>query len=64
MFRDCYLQPVFIYDAFIMVSPSWITPSQALHLTMMHSLLYLTTEVKHTVHNGVLEDPKEAVISV
>lgn len=55
VFRDCYFQPLFIYDAFIMLSPSWITLMQALCCTMLHTLLYSTTEVKHTVHTAVLE---------
>lgn len=58
VFRDCYLQPLFIYDGFIMLSPSWITLSQAQYRAILHSLLYSATEVKHTVHTAVLEEPK------
>lgn len=58
VFRDCYLQPLFIYDGFIMLSPSWITLSQAQYRTMLHTLLYSTTEVKHTAHAAVFEEPE------
>lgn len=62
VFRECYLQPLFIYDGFIMLSPSWIILSPAKYCTMLHTLLYSTTEVNHTVHPAVLEKPKEAAV--
>lgn len=55
VFRDCYLQPLSIYDAFIMFSPSWITLSQAQCRTLPQTLLQSTIEVKHTALAAVLE---------
>lgn len=57
MFRDCYLQPLFVSDGFIMLSPSWITLSQAQSRTLLHTLLYSTTEVKHTARVAAVEEP-------
>ena len=50
MLRGCYLLPLFIYDGFIMLTASWITLSKAEYRTMPHTLLYSTTEVKHSTH--------------
>lgn len=61
VFRDCYLRALFIYDGFIMLSPSWITLSQAQYGTTLHTLLYATAKVKHT---AVFGKPEQRFIVV
>lgn len=53
VFRDCYMQLLFLYDGFIMLSPSRITLSPAQYRRMVHILFYSATEVKHTVHTAL-----------